>query len=232
MKKTVAALLPILVATLFPQGMAWGIEGREVIHRLQDRFGDLESITASFEKRHYWKLVGQTQEINGRLYVEKQHRFRLETPIQTVVTDGKTAWNYAPDNGQVIITSYEAAQSDRSYEKLLFDLILLGGYTERFNPHYIREERISRKRCHLVELVAKEEEAYISHIRIWVDRSLWLVRKVEYRNINDDITSHTLTDLKTNEDLDVDLFTFEVPKGVEVVDLRSRPRTTDGRPPD
>ena len=229
MKKTNAFTLLIVAGMLSPQGMAWGIEGQDIIRRLQDRFGDLESITARFEKRHYWKLVGQTQEIKGRLYVEKQHRFRLETPIQTVVTDGKTAWNYAPDNGQVIITSYEAAQSDRSYEKLLFDLILLGGYTERFNPHHIGEERISRKRCHLVELVAKEEEAYISHIRIWVDRSLWLVRKVEYRNMNDDITSHTLTDLKTNEDLDVDLFTFEVPKGVEIVDLREKERAR--RPP-
>ena len=84
------------------------------------------------------------------------------------------------------------------------------------------EERIGRKRCYLVELVAKEEEAYISHIRLWVDRSLWLVRKVEYRNINDDITTHTLTDLKTNKDLDMHLFTFEVPKGVEVVDLREK----------
>ena len=219
MRTTRFVLLMVLGGPILT-GTVWGLDGKEVVHRLQERFSNLESITARFSKRHYWKLVEQTQEIKGRLYVDKQHRFRLETPVQTVVTDGKTVWNYVPDNGQVIITSYETAKSDRSYEKLLFDLILLGGHSDRFSSEYLGQERVGRRPCHLVELVAKEEDAYISRVRLWVDRSLWLVRKVEYRNVNDDITSHTLTELKTNKDIDARLFTFDIPQGAEVVDLR------------
>ncbi len=210
----------LITGALMLSGSAWGIDGLEVIRRLQERFDRMNSLSARFERQHYWKLVDQKQATRGRLYVQKPDRFRFETPIQTVVTDGQTAWNYSSVNEQVVVSSYETVQDDRSYEKLLFDLILLGGYSARYSARYVGEERVDRKACHLVELTARQEESYVSHIRLWVDKKLWLVRQVEYRNIHDDITTHIFSDLKVNKKVKEGVFTFQSPEGVEVVDLR------------
>ena len=55
---------------------------------------------------------------------------------------------------------------------------------------------------------------------MWVDRKLWLVRRVEYLNLNDDVTTYELTDLKVDKKLDPSLFGFTPPDDVEVIDMR------------
>jgi outer membrane lipoprotein carrier protein len=212
-------VLLIAIVLAFPQA-AWGIDAEEVVENLQKRFAETRSLSARFERRHYWKLVDQEQKIKGRLHVQKPDKFRFETHVQTVVTDGKTAWNYSPGNNQVVLSGYETVQDDRSYEKLLFDLILLGGYLERFDTRYGGETRIQRKRCHIVELTSRDEERYITQVRLWIDRKSWVVLQVEYRNINEDVTTYVLSDTKANKDLDASLFRFNPPNGVEIVDLR------------
>ena len=87
-------------------------------------------------------------------------------------------------------------------------------------PHYMGEERVDRRACHIVELRARQSETYISQIRLWADRRQWLVRKVEYRNINDDVTTYMLSDLEVNKRLKTDFFVFSPPEGMEVIDLR------------
>ncbi len=198
----------------------WAINGPEVIKNQQKRYDELKSLSCKFKKKHYWKLVGQETEIKGRLYVQKPDRFRFETGVQTVVTNGTTAWNFVPENEQVLLSTYERVHEDQSYEKLLFDLILLGGYEGEYSARLAGEERIDRKACYLVVLSAGEEDLYIARVRLWVDRKVWLVRRVEYLNLNDDITTYELTDLKVDKTLDSGLFEFTPPDDVEVIDLR------------
>ncbi len=197
-----------------------GIDGREVIRRQQQRYEKLTNISARFTKSHYWKLVDQKTQLSGNLYVEKPNRFRFETRVQTVVSDGESAWNYTPENEQVLLSGYDRAKGDRSYEKLLFDLFLLGGYEDRYDPRLAGEERVDGRRCYRVELTARQEESYISRVRLWVDRKLWLVRRAEYLNLNEDVTTYDISRLKVDGKLKPDLFTFVPPDGIEVIDLR------------
>lgn len=199
---------------------ASALDGAEVIARLQTRFEKIKTLQADFLKRHFWKLIDQTQEVKGRLVVAKPNRFLLQSSVQTIVTDGERAWSYDPSNEQVLLSDYTAVDQDQSYEKLLFDLILLGGYENRFSPNLDGEERVEGKRCHLLTLTPTDPDAYVDRVRLWVDRKAWLVRKVEYRNINADETTYVLSDLKENKRTNEETFRFQAPEGVEVVDLR------------
>ncbi len=208
-----------VVAILIPADL-WAIDGREVIRRQKQRYEKLTSISARFTKYHYWKLVDQKTKLSGNLYVQKPNRFRFETRVQTVVSDGESAWNYTPENEQVLLSSYDRAKGDRSYEKLLFDLILLGGYEDRYVPRLAGEERVDGRRCYRVELTSRQEESYIARVRLWVDRELWLVRRAEYLNLNEDVTTYDISRLKVDGELKPGLFAFVPPVGVEVIDLR------------
>ena len=194
--------------------------GAEVVGKLQKKFAELKTLSAHFVKQHYWRLMEQHQEMKGTLLVQQPNRFRMDSNVQVVVSDGETAWNYAPANAQVLVSDYSAIENDRSYEKLLFDLILLGGYDENYAPVYVGEKKVQRKTCYVVDLSATKEDTYIHTIRLWIDKRLYLVRQVEYRNIHDDITTFVLSDLKVNKRVKADQFTFHVPNGVELIDLR------------
>lgn len=210
-----------LLGILFCAGSARAdARGSEVVGKLQKKFAELKTLSAHFVKQHYWRLMEQHQEVKGTLLVQRPDRFRMDSDVQVVVSDGKTAWNYAPANAQVLVSDYSAIENDRSYEKLLFDLILLGGYDESYTPVYVGEKKVQRKTCYVVDLSAKKEDTYIHTIRLWIDKRLYLVRQVEYRNIHDDITTFALSDLKVNKRVKADQFTFHVPKGVELIDLR------------
>ncbi|MDA0710849.1 MAG: outer membrane lipoprotein carrier protein LolA [bacterium] len=194
--------------------------GADVMDQLQKKFGGIKTLSARFDREHFWKIMDQHNSIQGRLFVERPRRFRFETKSQIVVTDGETAWNYAPANEQVLISDYNTIEKDRSFEKLLFDLILLGGYAESYSPSYLGEKKIEGKRCHLVELTAKLEDTYIVDIKLWIDRRLWVVRKVEYNYLNGDITTFDLSDLVIDKDIDPAKFGFSMPENVEAIDLR------------
>ncbi len=196
------------------------IDGPEVIGKVQKQFDKLRTLSARFEKRHFWKLVDQTQSVKGELHVAKPNRFRLESRIRTVVTDGKTAWSFDPQSEQVLVNDYVAVEDDRSYEKLLFDLVLLGRYEDRFTPAYADEEKVRGRRCHVVDLRSNEQDAYIEAVRLWIDRKEWLVRQIEYQNINGDVTTYELDQLKKNKKHKKEVYQFQTPEGVEVVDLR------------
>lgn len=212
--------IAVLLVFLGTQGASASMTGADALERLQNRFNTLKTLSARFVKAHYWRLMDQRQEIRGRLYVQRPNRFKFESDAQVVVTDGETAWNYAPANAQVLISDYATVEKDRSYEKLLFDLIFLGGYGESYVPTYAGEARIGRAACHVVELVAKKDETYVHEIRLWIDKRLWLVRQVEYRNIHDDVTTFLLSDMEVDKRLGDELFTFHLPRGVEPIDLR------------
>jgi outer membrane lipoprotein-sorting protein len=194
--------------------------GADIVDRLQNKFENLKTLSARFVRKHYWKIMNQKSEIDGRLYVERPRRFRFESRKQTVVTDGETAWNYAPANEQVLISDYNAVEKDKSYEKLLFDLILLGGYAQSYAPNFVGEARIDGKSCHIVELIAKLEDTYIHRIQLWIDKREWLVRQIEYHNLHDDTTTFELSELVVDKKLDPDKFLFRIPKNVETIDLR------------
>ena len=80
-------------------GAAWGTDGPEVIRRLQERFADLSTLSARFDRSHYLKLWDEKHKIKGQLFVQRPSRFRFETRVQTVVTDGEHSHAVTVDGG-------------------------------------------------------------------------------------------------------------------------------------
>jgi outer membrane lipoprotein carrier protein len=200
-----------------------GLSGPEVIARLKGRFGSLQSLSAGFEKSHYWKLADQTQSVRGRLWVQKPDKFRLDSPAQTIVSDGQTAWSYDPASGQVLVNSHDVVEQDRSHEKLLFDLILLGDPTARFEAEIRDDQKVGGRRCHTVELRARRAGDFIPSVLVWVDAADFLVRRIEYRTLNDDLTTYLLSGIRTDKTPDPKVFSFKPPPGADVVDMRTSP---------
>jgi outer membrane lipoprotein-sorting protein len=58
-------------------------------------------------------------------------------------------------------------------------------------------------------------------MRVWVDRKKWLLLQVEQLEANGNLTTYRLKDHRTNKKIDDEIFAFQVPEGVEVLDRRT-----------
>lgn len=192
--------------------------GEEVIKKVRKRYEKMKRFSADFEQTFEWKLAQETHTFRGKLYLKKPNRFRLETETQTVVSDAKQVWTYIHANKQVILTSYSELRGMPKWEDLLFE------YGEDYGARYVAVEKLGDKKCHLVELIPKKQdkEADVVRMKVWVDPKEWVVLKVAYVDVNGDGTTYRLSNVAVNPKMDDALFSFQVPEGVDVVDMREQ----------
>ncbi len=213
-------LVPFILLFSGGVGPAGAITGEEIVTKVVNKIKKARDLSVSFEKSFYWKLAGETQRLKGQFYLKKPRKLRLETEEQTIVTDGDTVWTFVPENKQVIVSSWEQWQDP---------LTQLLKYTESYQPTYGGMEKVQKSKCYLVQLLPEQEGEEIVQIKLWVDRKKWLPRKLEYLDLNGNVTSYLLS-IKVNSDFKDSLFEFIPPKGVETVDIfKPSPDTSEKR---
>ena len=205
-------LLSMLTSASYP------MTGEEVIEKVRKRYDKLKRFSADFEQTFEWKLAEETHTFRGKLYLKKSNRFRLETETQTVVSDAKQVWTHIYANKQVILTSYSELRGMPKWEDLFFE------YGEGYRAQYVALENVGEKKCHIVCLIPKEKkkDADVVEMRVWVDPKEWVVLKVAYVDSNGDGTTYRLSNVAINPKMDDALFSFQVPEGVDVVDMREQ----------
>ena len=186
----------------------------KIIAKVRSTYEGLQSLTADFEKDYTWALAGETQTLTGKLFLKKGDRYRIETDLQTIVTDGKTVWTYSPEKAQVFIDRMEKSEENPLPRDLLVK------YTSEFKPQYLHGETVNGRDCHVVQLNARDEEAYARSVTVWVDKKSSVAVQIEQRDLNDNITIYRLKNFSLNLPLNDQLFTFAVPEKTEVIDWR------------
>ena len=192
---------------------AFAVTGGEVIDRIQEKLERYKTFSARFEKRFYWAVLDETRSREGRIYMKRPDRFRVELEGgDLVVADGRAIWAYSRKNRQVIVSPY-AGDLKTPWE-------VLTDYAERFVPVAVEKVDLRGCPCYLLTLEPKNPASPAGRMRIWVDRKRWLLLKLEQMEANENVTTYLLEDHEINKKIDEKLFRFEIPDGVEVIDRR------------
>lgn len=207
-------ILSLNSLTVLPEPIWAAVNAKEIIKKVKKSYQELHSLKADFEQVYVWELAGETQKLVGTLYLKSGNQYRIETDNQIIVTDGKTVWTYSKENDQVIIDLLSNSEENPLPKDLLFR------YSEEYSPHLIGEEKIDGKRTYALNLIPKDEDAFVKSMKIWVDASNWLTVKIQQIDINDNVNTYLVKNVKRNIELDASLFNLEIPEGAEVVDLR------------
>jgi chaperone LolA len=186
----------------------------KIIAKVRSTYENLQSLTADFEKDYTWALAGETQTLAGKLYLKKGDRYRIETEVQTIVTDGKTVWTYSPEKSQVFVDRLEKSEENPLPRDLLVK------YASEFKPKYLRSETLRGKDCHVVQLDARDEDAFARSVTVWVDKKNSVAVQIEQRDLNDNLTTYRLKNFALNPSINDQLFTFAIPENTEVIDWR------------
>ena len=185
----------------------------DIIKKMQKKYKELKSLQADFEREVVWELAGETHKIKGSLYLTADDKYRVETEEQLVVTDGKTVWTFSHLQNYVLVDFLDKDKGGQLPKDILLQ------YSNLYDSEYLGEEKMDGNKVHVLKLKPRDEEELIVSMKVWVDADKLFTRKIEQIDINENINRYVVSNFRENVELSEALFRFEVPKGVEVVDM-------------
>lgn len=188
---------------------------QDVIKKIQDKYDDLEYLSADFVQTEQFKLTGSRNETKGKIFVKDGVQYRLETEDQSVATDGTTVWTYNKFTNQVLIDRVKEGDGSLLPRDLLFK------YPRDYMASLLDKEKVDGRQYYILKLDPKEGiYGYVKSMKIWVDIKTYIISKIEYNDFNDNTSIFEIQQIDIEKKLPDGLFKFQIKEGMDVVDLR------------
>ena len=207
-------LLIALLALLLAPASASADDAQDVLARVRKKYDSVTDATLKFSQEVKFPLAGINQRVEGKLLLKKTNKYRVELDGQTIVTDGQTVWSYAVATNQVLIDKFKLNERMLSPERLLTTA------PDEYTSRIVGKERIGATETIALLLTPRSESSSVRSLKLWVDEGTSLVKQVVLVDVNGRETQYIVRDIDINTGLDDSRFVFDIPEGVEVVDLR------------
>jgi len=182
---------------------------------VQEAHEALDGLRASFTQVISSDFAGDTTRIEGTVLLSG-NKYRVNTPGQTVVTDGETTWIYTPADSQVVVNDAEKESSTVTPET--FHTASADRYSVASRTPTTRSGADHVK----LQVTAADSASRFKKATLWVRQSDRVVTRMRATDRNGSTLDLRLEDLVVNPTLTNDPFTFSPPEGMEVVDLRRK----------
>jgi outer membrane lipoprotein carrier protein len=208
------ALLISLLALLLAPASALTEDAQDVLTRVRKKYDAVTDATLRFSQEVRFPLAGINQRLEGKLLLKKTNKYRVELDGQTIVTDGQTVWSYAVATNQVLIDTFKLNERMLSPERLLTTA------PDEYASSIVGKEKVASTETIVLLLTPRSESSSVKSLKLWVDEGSSLVKQVLLVDVNSRETQYTVRDIDINKGLEDSRFVFDIPEGVEVVDLR------------
>ncbi len=212
MKQILLLVLFVLAGMQLSQSA--GESSEEILEKVRKRYDSINDAQVKFSQKTMFSISKLEQRTEGTLLVKKQNKYRVEFEDQTIVTNGQTVWSFSASNNQVLIDNFKMDERSFSPEKILT------GAPGDFSSTLLGTDKQGKYTLTMLKLVPKGDQSVVAVLKLWVDNADWMIRKVEITDINGKQTVYTVNDIKVNTGLQDSRFIYQIPSGVEVVDLR------------
>lgn len=186
----------------------------DILGKAREKYDELSDAELRFTQTVKFPVSGIEQKVTGLLQLKKGNRYRMETEDLVVVTDGETVWSYSRATNQVLIDRFLVDERTWSPEKILT------AAPSEFTPTLLGKEKVGNLETHVLRLTPAGEPGYIKSLKLWIAEQDYLTRRVELVDANGKETTYVVSELKVNPGLGDKRFTYAVPEGADVVDLR------------
>jgi outer membrane lipoprotein-sorting protein len=170
------------------------------------------AVSAVFDMVTYWSVREKEEKKAGELLIAPGERFRVTLGREVFVSDGKTYWQYNERNSQVVIRKHSDIDVSTLPSKMLSSFLSGRVFTEGKRGGGTVELSWAGKGA---------DDGYTAIVAI-VDEKGGVIKVLKLTDANDNI--HTYTFKKTTFDKPPkdDVFRFNPPRGVEVIDMREQ----------
>ena len=140
----------------------------------------------------------------------KGDKFRIEIPGTTIVSDGKTLWNYNKDAKEVTIKNFDPDNDEQNPSKM-FTM-----YENGYKFKYDKEEKAGAVVCHAIDLYpsVKPEKKKFHTIKLYTDKTKKQVVKIKMMLKDGGVQTYDVKSLKPNTEIADSQFIFDT-KGMK-----------------
>jgi len=213
---TAAALAAVLVLLVGARPIIGADKDvSRIVKRVKKKLDGVTTFSCSFETVQVRKEPERKQILTGTILMNMKRPFklRLERPGNLTVIDGETIWTYLPRHNQVQISDYVSDEAQFPSPHNIFRR-----FVDEREPLLTGKEEINGVLCDIITLVSRDPNDV--KVTVWIDRDIDFPVKAIEETVNGDSVTHVLSDVRLNEKIDDDIFTFVPPKGAVKVDLR------------
>jgi len=175
----------------------------ELLKAVQSKYNSLNTLSVNFSKSS-----GNSVDFSGKLFLKKENKLRIELKNNTIITDGKTFWNYNKKENKVIINNYDPLEpSELSLNTFIND--------------YPSKSRISSGtdgNYRTLTLEPETSELNFSKAELFINKDNLVDKVIIVSNSGKAVIA--FSDYKPGQDIPDSEFTYSPPKGIKVIDLR------------
>lgn len=211
----VLAALGILVFTM-PAVAGQPPSAAELARALQARYEQIRDFSADFIHTYEGGVLKKKMTERGKLVVKKPGKMRwtYTAPEEKLfVSDGRKMYAYVPADKQVIISDVPAA--DRATTPVLF-LVGKGNLARDFAAAFT-ELPGGPANTLTLKLTPRQRQPEYDWLALVVDRASLQLRMLAAADAQGGRSTFTFLNLKENVGLADKIFTFSIPRGVDVV---------------
>jgi len=189
----------------------------ELVARLQQNYAAVRDFSADFEHRYRGGLIGTSLVEYGTVAIKKPGKMRWQytsSERKLYVSDGETFYSYFPLDRQVVIARLPS--DDRASTPALF-LAGRGDLTSDFVAAY-EDEAEDITGAWTIRLTPTIRDTDYDWLVLRVDRiSLSIVGLTTIDSQGGEST-YRFTNLQENRGLGDEMFSFQIPDGVDIID--------------
>lgn len=190
----------------------------DILKKAEKKYNAIQDVIIDFTQINVFGVSRIENKLDGKLWMKKKNKYKIQLENQTIITDGKTVWSYYPLNNQVVIDDYKEDPNSFSPDKLMINI------PKNYNAILLGVEKLSNKNTYVLKLNPRDEKSLIKSIKVWLHRDEYLIEKVEVNDVSDNQTTYISKSITLNSGLKDDIFKLKIPEGVETLDLRKNSR--------
>lgn len=172
----------------------------------------------NFKANLSYTMVNTEVDINeekaGLIFVEGDS-YRIEMEGQIIISDGQTIWTYLEDSEEVMVSN--AGDSEES----ISPTDILTKYGNDYKAKFCKNKTFKNSDLKEIELKPNSKNDF-EKMTVLVNTSKLTLEHFSVYDVNGNVFTYNINDMKTNIDLPKDTFTFDQSKypDVEVIDMR------------
>lgn len=187
----------------------------DIIQKIEKRYA-VSGFSALFFQTSTIKAMEITDSASGKAFFKRPDKMRWEYEMpdrQTIITNGHTLWIYRPEDNQVMVGKAPSFFEDGKGFSFLSDM---ESVKKKFR---ILLEKKAEDDIHVLKLLPREKTFDVSVVYLFVLPKTFEVIKIVTYNSYEDETQIEFRDIVFKQKLDESLFNFNIPQGIEVLQL-------------
>jgi outer membrane lipoprotein-sorting protein len=228
MKKTILSIIAtILLTASFPAASTATPNGNldEILSKMQAAARGIRTLTAYLRQEVKDPLIGgKPQTSSGQIMFEHgsggndKVRINYDRPAgQVICVAGDQIILYQPAIKQATITRRRAlAEKNQEFDFIATPYASVNSLKAKYDIVHGGDEQVNGAAAWKLELTPKRQSS-VKKLTLWVDQSVRLPIRYQVVEVNQTITTFTLTNVTTNQKLSSDTFKVKLPPGTSTV---------------